>query len=213
MILSSTHRHSSTRRTARLRSVSSAVAAVGVCLPLIAQAAPQSFTVITFAGQSVTNAAVSVLVRGAPSQAAPGTMAEMSQRQRAFVPGVLAIQTGTAVNFPNFDTVRHHVYSFSPTKPFEIKLYSGTPAKPVVFDKAGTATLGCNIHDRMIAYIHVVNTPYVGVTDGMGRVTIDVPDGEHKVRIWTPAMGEANPGVEQTIRAGAGPVTLRLGAN
>lgn len=213
MILSSTHRHSSPRRTARLRSVSSAVAAVGVCLPLIAQAAPQSFTVITFAGQSVTNAAVSVLVRGAPSQAAPGTMAEMSQRQRAFVPGVLAIQTGTAVNFPNFDTVRHHVYSFSPTKPFEIKLYSGTPAKPVVFDKAGTATLGCNIHDRMIAYIHVVNTPYVGVTDGMGRVTIDVPDGEHKVRIWTPAMGEANPGVEQTIRAGAGPVTLRLGAN
>lgn len=204
---------SAARRLAGIRGISSALAAASLCLPTAAQAAPQTFTVITFAGQAVSNAAVSVLVRGAPSQAAPGTMAEMSQRQRAFVPGVLAIQTGTAVNFPNFDTVRHHVYSFSPTKPFEIKLYSGTPAKPVVFDKPGTATLGCNIHDRMIAYIHVVNTPYVGVTDGMGRVTIDVPDGEHKVRIWTPAMGEANPGVEQTIRAGAGPVTLRLGAN
>ncbi len=209
----STRTAPTTRHPTRAVGIVSALWAASVCLPLATQAAPQTFTVITFAGQAVSNAAVSVLVRGAPSQAAPGTMAEMSQRQRAFVPGVLAIQTGTAVNFPNFDTVRHHVYSFSPAKPFEIKLYSGTPAKPVVFDKAGTATLGCNIHDRMIAYIHVVNTPYVGVTDGMGRVTIDVPDGEHKVRIWKPAMGETNPGVEQTIRAGAGPVTLRLAAN
>ncbi|MFN3617949.1 MAG: methylamine utilization protein [Aquabacterium sp.] len=209
----STRRPSSTRRMSRISVVGCAVGVIGACLPMVVQAAPQTFTVITYEGLAVSNAAVSVLVRGAPSQAAPGTTAEMSQRQRAFVPGVLAIQAGTAVNFPNFDTVRHHVYSFSPTKPFEIKLYSGTPAKPVVFDKAGTATLGCNIHDRMMAYIHVVNTPYVGVTDGMGRVTIDVPDGEHKVRIWTPAMGEANPGVERTIRAGAGPVTLRLGTN
>jgi plastocyanin len=209
----STRRHSSTRRMSRISVTGCAVAVISVCLPMVVQATPQTFTVITFAGQAVSNAAVSVLVRGAPSLASPGTTAEMSQRQRAFVPGVLAIQTGTAVNFPNFDTVRHHVYSFSPTKPFEIRLYSGTPTAPVVFDKPGTATLGCNIHDRMIAYIHVVNTPYVGVTDGMGRVTIDMPNGEHKVRIWTPAMGEANPGVEQTIRAGAGPVTLRLGAN
>jgi plastocyanin len=213
MTLFSTRPASPARRMAQSTDIACVLGAISVCLPLVAQSAPQTFTVITFSGQAVSNAAVSVMVRGAPSKAAPGTMAEMSQRQRAFVPGVLAIHTGTAVNFPNFDTVRHHVYSFSPTKPFEIKLYSGTPAAPVLFDKAGTATLGCNIHDRMIAYIHVVNTPYVGVTDGLGRVTIDVPDGEHKVRIWTPAMGETNPGVEQTIRAGAGPVTLRLAAN
>ena len=123
---------------------------------------------------------------------------------------LLVVQTGTSVSFPNFDTVRHHVYSFSPTKTFEIKLYAGTPAKPVIFDKAGTATLGCNIHDRMIAHIHVVDTPYFGVTDGMGRVTIDLPAGDHVARIWTVPMGETSPGIEQPLRAGGGPVTLRI---
>ncbi len=134
----------------------------------------------------------------------------MAQKDKAFVPKLRVIQTGTSVNFPNFDTVRHHVYSFSPTKTFEIKLYAGTPAAPVVFDKPGTATLGCNIHDRMLGYIHVVDTPYFGVSDAGGNVSIDIPPGEHRIRVWAPSMGEASPGVEQAFKTSAEPIVIRL---
>jgi hypothetical protein len=126
----------------------------------------------------------------------------MAQRNKAFAPTLLVIQTGSLVNFPNFDTVRHHVYSFSAIKKFEIKLYSGTPTDPILFDKPGTATLGCNIHDRMLAYIHVVDTPYFGITDANGELMLDLPKGEHRVRIWTPAMGELKPDIEQSLKTG-----------
>lgn len=167
-----------------------------------AQAAPQTIIVINDAGQPVGQAAVSVYVKGARTTAVPGVTANMAQKGRAFQPTVLAVQTGTPVLFPNFDTVRHHVYSFSAAKKFEIKLYSGTPAAPVVFDKAGTATLGCNIHDQMLGYIHVVDTPHFGVTGSDGQLNLDLPAGEHRVQIWWPALGETNPGVEQILKAG-----------
>lgn len=174
-----------------------------------ALADPQAITVLDASGQPIASAAVSVIVKGAKAAAPSGTVVDMVQKNRRFTPTVLPVQTGTAVNFPNLDTVRHHVYSFSPTRKFEIKLYAGTPATPIVFDKPGTATLGCNIHDTMVGYIHVVDTPYFGATDAAGKVSIDVPAGEHKVHVWYPAMGETNPPVELPLRTGA-PVTLRL---
>src|SRR5260221_2230684 len=88
--------------------------------------------------------------------------AVLDQKNRTFVPHILPIQTGTAVTFPNSDNVRHQVYSFSPAKKFQLPLYSGTPAAPVVFDKAGVVTIGCNIHDQMSAYLLVVDTPFFG---------------------------------------------------
>ena len=179
--------------------------------PLSALAAPQTIQVTTDAGQPLVNAAVSVFVKGAKTTAAPGTIADMAQKDKAFVPTLRVIQTGTLVNFPNFDTVRHHVYSFSAIKPFEIKLYAGTPTAPILFDKPGTATLGCNIHDRMLGYIHVVDTPYFGVTDASGNVTLDLPHGEHRVRVWTAAMGEFKPGVEQAIKTGSATVVVHVG--
>ena len=177
---------------------------------LSAWAAPQQIRVQSDSGQALAGAAVSVFVKGARALALPGTVADMAQKDKAFVPKLRIVQTGSSVNFPNFDTVRHHVYSFSPTKTFEIKLYAGTPAAPVVFDKPGTATLGCNIHDRMLGYIHVVDTPYFGVSDAAGALTIDIPPGEHRIRVWMPAMGEGSPGVEQAFKAGAEPVVIRL---
>lgn len=158
-------------------------------------AAPHTIVVTDQAGQPVHPAAVSVFVDGAPSRAAKGAQGEMAQRGKAFVPTLLVVQAGTPVSFPNFDTVRHHVYSFSPTKPFELKLYAGTPVAPIVFDRAGTATLGCNIHDRMLGYIHVVETPHFGQTDAQGRLELDLPEGNHRLRVWAPAMGEKRPGL------------------
>ncbi|MBP6614517.1 methylamine utilization protein [Aquabacterium sp.] len=160
-----------------------------------ALAAPHTIVVRNEAGQPVHPAAVSVFVDGTPARAAKGAQGQMAQRDKAFAPTLLVVQTGTPVSFPNFDTVRHHVYSFSPTKPFELKLYAGTPVAPVVFDRAGTATLGCNIHDRMLGYIHVVETPYFGQTDGQGRVVLDLPEGHHRLKVWTPTMGEKHPGL------------------
>ncbi|MES2091470.1 MAG: methylamine utilization protein [Pseudomonadota bacterium] len=175
-----------------------------------AQAAPQTILVTNESGQALPAAAVSMFVKGTRAQTDPQTTANMAQRGRAFAPTLLVIQTGTSVLFPNFDTVRHHVYSFSAIKPFEIKLYAGTPAAPVVFDKPGTATLGCNIHDKMLSYIHVVDTPYFGVTDRNGQVTLDIPPGEHRLRVWMPSMGETNPGIEQVIKVSGQPLTARI---
>jgi len=170
---------------------------------------PQTLTVVDATGRPVPQAAVSVLVKGA--RLTSGATADMAQRSRNFDPYVLVVQTGTAVSFPNFDTVRHHVYSFSPIKSFEIKLYAGTPAAPVVFDRPGTATLGCNIHDRMVAYIHVVDTPHFGTTNAAGQLTLDLPAGDHVVRVWAPLMGEQATPHQAPLRTGV-PLTIRLPA-
>jgi hypothetical protein len=131
--------------------------------------------------------------------------AVMDQQNKQFVPPVLVIQVGAAVTFPNRDNIRHHVYSFSPVKRFELPLYIGTPAAPVVFDKPGVVVLGCNIHDWMVGYIDVVATPYFARTADDGRARLaDVPPGAYEARVWHPRMkGES----EKTSR----PVTITAG--
>jgi plastocyanin len=154
------------------------------------QAAAVAVSVADEAGQPLADAVVAVMVRGQRATAAPGTSAQIGQKERQFLPMVQVVQTGTAVQFPNFDTVRHHVYSFSPVKRFELKLYVGTPATPVVFDQPGVAVLGCNIHDRMQAHVVVVDTPHFGKTDAAGQITLELPPGEHTLRAWHPALAE-----------------------
>jgi hypothetical protein len=93
------------------------------------------------------------------------------------------------VIFPNNYNFRHPVSSFSPAKKFELPLYAGIPAEPVVFDKPGFVTLGCNIHDWMIAYVAVLPTPYFQVTEKEGRVTLkDLPAGQYSVEVWQPSL-------------------------
>jgi len=116
----------------------------------------------------------------------PKRTAVMEQKNRAFIPHVLPVQTGTAVRFPNLDDVQHHVYSFSPAKPFQLPLYKGNPPNAVVFDKPGVVTLGCNIHDQMSAFIVVVDTPYFEKTAANGRVALrDLEPGRYSVHVWT----------------------------
>ena len=101
------------------------------------------------------------------------------------------MQVGATVSFPNHDTVRHHAYSFSTPKVFELKLYSGVPGPPVVFDKPGTVIVGCNIHDQMIAYIHVVDTPYFAQTNAAGIARIDnVAAGKFTLKSWHYLLAE-----------------------
>ncbi|MGQ0656808.1 MAG: hypothetical protein ACT4NU_01740 [Chromatiales bacterium] len=89
----------------------------------------------------------------------------IDQTRKEFVPTVSAVQTGTRLNFPNIDNIRHHVYSFPLARTFDFKLYLGTLAKPVIFDKPGTVIPGCNIHDRMVVQAPIVDTPYIALID------------------------------------------------
>jgi plastocyanin len=112
----------------------------------------------------------------------------VDQVDKEFTPYVNPVIVNTEVLFPNRDDIRHHVYSFSPAKNFELPLYSGDEAPPVLFDKPGVVTLGCNIHDWMIGYIYVSETPYFTKTTQSGTVTIEVPTDEYNVTVWHPDM-------------------------
>ena len=111
---------------------------------------------------------------------------ELDQKGREFVPHVLPVRVGTPVFFPNSDDIQHHVYSFSPPKRFEIKLYRGTPAEPVVFDQPGIVALGCNIHDWMLGYVYVTDAPYFTRTDASGHWTLNLPAGDYELALWHP---------------------------
>src|SRR6266536_4153018 len=116
----------------------------------------------------------------------------VDQVDKEFTPKVTAVLVGTAVTFPNHDDVRHQVYSFSPAKRFELPLYAGVPAGPVVFDKPGVVVLGCNIHDWMVGYIYVSESPYFAKTAGDGKAVIsDLPPRAYVVRVWHPDQDEA----------------------
>jgi len=140
-------------------------------------------------GKPLPDAVVFLESREAKALAKPLAGIEIAQVAKQFVPMVSVVTVGTSVQFPNRDTVRHHVYSFSPIKTFDLKLYTGTPANPVMFDRSGIAVLGCNIHDTMTAWVVVVETPYFGRTLSAGRVTLDnVPQGNYRLRTWHPGL-------------------------
>jgi plastocyanin len=114
----------------------------------------------------------------------------INQHDLSFSPHVSIIQTGTAVAFPNDDEVRHHVYSFSPAKRLNMTIDSHSihPDKPV-FDQPGVVTLGCNIHDNMLAYILVVDTPHFATTDRDGAVALTtLAAGRFEINFWTPRL-------------------------
>jgi len=159
------------------------VALILSSVPILASGVGLTVRVRDAAGAPVDEAVVwAIPERGVPPPSASDAV--MDQRNRMFVPHVLAVRTGTAVRFPNSDNVRHQVYSFSPAKRFQLPLYEGSPAEPVIFDKPGVVSLGCNIHDRMSAYIVVVDTPYFGVTEGGAAELRGLAAGNYTVHVW-----------------------------
>ncbi len=173
-----------------------------------AHAADVTLELKTAAGQPVRDAVASIY----PSH---GDLPQASSRfngpfrivqeQLQFHPFVLLVPVGAMVGFPNLDRIRHHVYSFSPAKTFELKLYGQDDKRLIQFDKAGVVAVGCNIHDRMSAFVYVVDTPYAAKSDERGRIVIrDLPDGAATIRIWHPYLKAIN----QTLTR---PATLRSG--
>ncbi|MEO7773822.1 MAG: methylamine utilization protein [Steroidobacteraceae bacterium] len=120
--------------------------------------------------------------------AAPATM---DQRNLEFVPHVLVVRTGTLVSFPNHDVVRHQVYSFSPAKAFQLPLYAGKIYPPLLFDKAGIVTIGCNIHDSMVGFIFVTDSPWFARSSAAGVADIaQLPAGEYAIELWHPRQSD-----------------------
>jgi plastocyanin len=139
-------------------------------------------------GEPVSNAVVYAKGKIATSERVK-SRASIDQRNKQFIPFVTAVQVGTSVFFPNNDNIRHHVYSLSPAKKFELPLYAGVPAEPVTFDKEGFVTLGCNIHDWMVAYVAVLATPYFQITGSEGRAMLkNLAPGEYTVEVWQPSL-------------------------
>jgi plastocyanin len=168
-----------------------ALAAAMLCTSL-ANAAVLEVSVRDASGAPVANAAVYAIAATGPADARGAKSREIEQVDREFVPFVTVVQSGTTVTFPNRDPILHHVYSFSPAKSFEIKLYTGKSPAEIVFDKPGVVTLGCNIHDWMIGYIVVVPTPHFARTDGTGNVRLrDLPAGTYEVHAWHPNQRSA----------------------
>jgi plastocyanin len=171
--------------------------------PLLAHAAALQAVVLDERGKPVEDAVV--YVAGPARPAAAGATATMDQVQQEFVPHVLPVAVGTPVRFPNRDNIQHHVYSFSAPKKFELPLYTGTPASPVLFDRPGAVVLGCNIHDWMVGYIFIVPGGAFAKTGADGRARLDsLADGPHELRVWHPRLKVATETTGQTVTPGDG---------
>lgn len=196
-------------RIAGTRSVLACVAML--CATSLPVMAVEITVAATGAGKPLADAVVSL--QGArPLTAAAGARAVMDQHGSQFEPHVLAVQSGTSVAFPNSDQIQHQVYSFSAAKKFDLPLYAGTRATPIRFDQAGVAVLGCNIHDWMIGYVVVLETPYFGKTDAQGRVVIDAPAGTYRLRAWHERLNGAAHDQEVVLMAGK-PLSLVVNLN
>ena len=170
-------------------------------------AAELSVTVLNAAGAAVKGAVVVAEPVQSKVPQKPKQSAVMDQRDLQYVPDVLVIQTGTAVEFPNSDNVRHQVYSFSSAKAFQLALYKGDAHAAITFDRPGLVTLGCNIHDAMVGYIFVTDSPWYGRTDERGSLQLhELAAGAYTVRLWHPLMDEGNAPLQTQIELHDGTV-------
>jgi plastocyanin len=145
-----------------------------------------------------------VLTLDAESQSlppAPPVSTVVDQVDLAFVPDVVVVPVGSTILFPNSDAVSHQVYSFSDAHRFQLPLYRGKPYPPERFDQPGLVTLGCNIHDNMLAYVLVTAAPFFGRTDAQGQWSVgSLPDGTYRVRLWHPLLNESGHSLERVVR-------------
>jgi plastocyanin len=158
-------------------------------------------------GNGISQAVVFVDT-SAPVAAKPST-ATMDQINKTFVPGLLPIVVGTEVRFPNRDQISHHVYSFSRVKSFELPLYKGEDAAPVLFDKPGVVKIGCNIHDWMSAIILVLPNTHFATTDEDGRFALHgLPPGAYTLVAWHAQSREKTADTAQQVQLAASDIEV-----
>jgi plastocyanin len=185
------------------------------CLALMGRAWGTTLTVTVLLpnGRPLGGVVVTVQPASGPAHPAAPVEAVMDQINRAFAPDLLVIPVNSAVAFPNSDSVSHQIYSFSAAKRFQLPLYRGKPYAPVVFDQPGVVTMGCNIHDEMLAYILVTDAPFFGRTNTKGLWSAQVPGGSYRVSIWHPRIRDDAKDLQGELSVSdpdGGTLTLRL---
>ena len=165
-------------------------------------------------GKAVEDAVVLAFPEAGAVRPKKAAVVDVDQVNKEFVPHVSAVAVGTPIRFPNYDQIRHHVYSFSPAKSFEIPLYKGVPADPIVFEKPGVVTLGCNIHDWMQGYVLVTDAPRFAVSDAQGQARLeDLPEGATRLEVWHPELEGKPEDTAQSVRidgSGTQPVLFEI---
>ena len=135
----------------------------------------------------------------------------IAQQNVQFQPYVLIAPVGGTVSFPNLDRVRHQVYSFSRGNRFEIELFGQDQSRTPTFATVGVAALGCNIHDQMLAYVKIVDTPWAGKTDAAGNVTVAaIPAGAARLMVWHPQLNVRGNESAYVLTIGTGPGTQTM---
>lgn len=194
-------------------SIMALVASAPVAAALAAAPASMQVQVVDERGMPVRDAVVELDPKGGWRGAAirfPGRAA-MAQKNVAFTPGTLVVAKGGSVAFPNLDTVRHSVYSFSKAARFEIDLYGRDQSRSQAFPIAGTVALGCNIHDQMRGYIRVVDTPFAGKTDQNGIVRLTgMAAGQYQLTVWHPRARTPGGELVRALAVGAGAANQKI---
>lgn len=178
---------------------------------------PAEITVVDKSGRPLADAVVELSPEAQqPVSPAvqPALEAVIDQRHETFLPLVTVVRKGGHVIFTNNDTTMHQVYSFSPIKQFAFEIDEEQRSQPVVFDKPGIAAIGCNIHDRMITYVYVSDTPFAARTDASGVASLaDLPPGNYRGVAWHPQLGTTLHRFSLAVQQGRTKATVSLPVN
>jgi plastocyanin len=182
-----------------VRNILCALALAGAALPLAA--APLNVRVVDVSGHPVRDAVVTLYPSGAAARPPRvGGRVVVAQQNLQFHPFLTVVPVGADVSFPNLDPTKHHVYSFSPAKKFELKLFAKDQSRTVHFDKPGVVALGCNIHDQMSAFIVVTDSAWTARTNAQGIAAFtDAPNAPARLTIWHPYLRAPGGLVQQVV--------------
>jgi hypothetical protein len=161
--------------------------------------------VVDQAGRPVSDAVVTIDPIGRPPQP-PRLLGpyQVEQRKMMFHPFVSVVPVGATVSFPNHDSTRHHVYSFSPAKRFELKLFARDQSRSIRVDKAGIIAVGCNIHDGMSAFLYVSANRWAQRTERGAATFREAPSGPSKITVWHPYLRTPSLTLSRTLPLGDG---------
>lgn len=174
--------------------------AAGLSLAAPLGAAPLVVRVVDPAGKPVRDAVVTLYPASGARAPRSGGRFVVAQKNLQFQPFLTIVPVGADVSFPNLDPTKHHVYSFSPAKRFELKLFAKDQSRTVHFDKAGVVALGCNIHDQMSAFIVVTDSTWTARTNGQGLASFgDAPNAAGRVVVWHPYLRTPSGTMQQAL--------------
>jgi len=182
-----------------------------VSMVLSWQAAAVHITIKNPTDEPMANAVVWLTAKNSSEAITPpDTPYAMSQKNREFTPRILVVPQNAKVEFPNADSIMHHVYSFSEAKTFELKLYKEQPKAPLVFEQTGVVELGCNIHDWMLGYIVVVDSTIFAITDEAGKVDLTAMAGEYTLNVWHSGFGDISNVESEVVSVSSKPLTYKI---